>query len=167
MAGVNISGVADSALNLKNMLDGVLERVQATFQEQNVSLPNRQYWSLGTAIVDSEQLVVSVMQMYLGAPGAEVSTPQRYHMPRSVTLGISISRATPVVGMNGRPPSANQIEDASVISAIDAWILMECINKLDMWDETGYGVGVIATLEAADPQGGFQTVTMQITMAIP
>jgi hypothetical protein len=51
--------------------------------------------------------------------------------------------------------------------AIDAWVLMECINQLDQWDETGYGVGVIATLEVSAPEGGFQTTDMVITMAVP
>jgi hypothetical protein len=44
---------------------------------------------------------------------------------------------------------------------------MQSINQLDQWDETGYGVGVIATLDTPEPEGGFQTVTMQITMAVP
>jgi hypothetical protein len=44
---------------------------------------------------------------------------------------------------------------------------MESINLLDQWDETGYGIGVVATLDSAPPEGGFQTTTMTITMAVP
>jgi hypothetical protein len=45
--------------------------------------------------------------------------------------------------------------------------MMESINALDMWDSTGFGVGVIATVDVPPPEGGFQTVNMQITMAVP
>jgi hypothetical protein len=44
---------------------------------------------------------------------------------------------------------------------------MQSINELDQWDDTGYGIGVIATSEVGEPQGGFQTVALNITMAVP
>jgi hypothetical protein len=56
---------------------------------------------------------------------------------------------------------------ASEVLAIDSWVLMESINQLDQWDETGYGVGVIATLDVSPPEGGFQTTSMTITLAVP
>lgn len=167
MATIDVLGVDEDALNLKEMLDGVLARVEATFQSYNVSLPSRRYWTMGRPAIDCEQVTVSLVQMYLGAPGAQVSLPQRCNVPRSATLNVSISRETPVVGANGRPPSADKIEQAGMWTAIDAWVLMQSINQLDQWDETGYGVGVIATLDTPEPEGGFQTVTLQITMAVP
>lgn len=167
MVNIDVLGIDEDALNLKEMLDGVLERVETTFQSYNVSLPARRYWTMGRPAVDCAQVTVSLIQMYLGAPGAQVSLPQRCNVPRSATLNISISRETPVVGANGRPPSADKIEQAGTWAAVDAWVLMQSINQLDQWDETGYGVGVIATLDTPEPEGGFQTVTMQITMAVP
>jgi hypothetical protein len=53
------------------------------------------------------------------------------------------------------------------MAAIDSWILMESVREFDMWDDTGYGLGVIATLDAQEPQGGFQMVSMEIVMAVP
>lgn len=167
MVNIDVLGIDEDALNLKEMLDGVLERVEATFQSYNVSLPARRYWTMGRPAIDCEQVTVSLIQMYLGAPGAQVSLPQRCNVPRSATLNISISRETPVVGTNGRPPSPDKIEQAGAWAAVDAWVLMQSINQLDQWDETGYGVGVIATLDTPEPEGGFQTITMQITMAVP
>lgn len=164
---IDISGVDTEALDLKQMLEGVLERVETVFQSYNVSLPTRRYWTMGRPPIDCEQLTVSFVQMYLGAPGSQVSLPQRCNVPRSATLNIAISRETPIVGSNGRPPSPEAMEKAASWSAIDSWVLMQSINQLDQWDETGYGVGVIATLEAPEPEGGFQTVTLQITMAVP
>jgi hypothetical protein len=105
--------------------------------------------------------------MYLGTPGAQIGEPQRCHVPRSATISIAISRSTPIVSSNGRPPTPDKIELASSVQAIDAWVLMESINSLDQWDDTGYGIGVVATLEAGPPEGGFQTTVMTITMAVP
>jgi len=164
---VDLSGVSEDAVNLRDMMEGVLERVQSVFQSYNVELPKRQYWSMGIPALDCEQVVVYFQQMYLGAPGAQVGEPQRCHVPRSATITISISRETPIVGQNGRPPSPEKIQEASETLAIDAWVLMESINKLDQWDETGYGVGVIGTLETGQPEGGFQTTSMVVTMAVP
>jgi hypothetical protein len=161
------SGVLEEATNLRDMMNGVLERVEGVFQSYNVELPKRRYWTMGQPAIDCEQLVVFFQQMYLGPPGAQVGEPQRCHVPRSATMTISIARATPIVGQNGRPPSSERIQAASEMLAIDAWVLMESINQLDQWDETGYGIGVLATLEVSSPEGGFQTTDMVITMAVP
>lgn len=164
---LDLSGVSEDAVNLRDMMSGVLQRVATVFQSYNVPLPRRQYWTMGMPAIDCEQLVVYFQQMYLGPPGAQAGEPQRCHVPRSATMTISISRETPIVGQNGRPPSAERIEAASEIMAIDAWVLMESINQLDQWDETGYGIGVLATLETSAPEGGFQTTDLVITMAVP
>ena len=44
---------------------------------------------------------------------------------------------------------------------------MELINKLDQWEPGEFGMGVIATAEAATAEGGFQTMRMQISMVVP
>lgn len=167
MAIVDISQVDDAALNIVDFLDGVLERVEATFQSFNVPLPSRRYWTVGQTAIDCEQLVVTLVQVYLGPPGDQASAPQRCNMPRTAVLTVTIAREIPVVGQNGRPPSAEKITDGSKISAIDAYVLMSSINSLDMWETGGYGVGVIATADITPPEGGFQVVNMQLTMAIP
>lgn len=164
---ISVLGVSEDALNLKNMMEGVLERIANIYQSYNVPLPKRTYWTMSQPAVDCEQLVVSFAQMYLGAPGAQISEPQRCNVPRSVTLAVSVSREIAVVGANGRPPSPEKIEQTSISSAVDAWVLMDSLNALDQWDDTGYGLGVIATLETAPPEGGFQTVTLNVTMAVP
>lgn len=167
MYEIDGTGVLEDATNLRDMMSGVLERVENIFQSYNVSLPEKRYWMMGQPAIDCEQLVVSFIQMYLGSPGAQVGEPQRCNVPRSATLNISIARATPIVSQNGRPPSPEKIKAASEILAVDAWVLMESINLLDQWDATGYGIGVIATLEVTAPEGGFQTTDLTITMAVP
>jgi hypothetical protein len=164
---IDVTGVSEGATNLRDMMQGVLERVESIFQSYNVNLPERRYWIMGQPAIDCEQLVVSFVQMYLGAPGAQVAEPQRCHVPRSATLNIMLSRQTPIVGQNGRPPAPEKIKASSEIVAIDSWVLMESVNLLDQWDESGYGVGVVATLESTGPEGGFQTTSLTITMAVP
>lgn len=164
---IDFTGVAEEATHLRDMMSGVLDRVRSVFQSYNVNLPARQYWTVGTPVIDCEQAVVSFIQMYLGAPGDEAQQPQRCNVPRSAVLSISIARQIPIVGQNGRPPSPAAIERASETTAIDAYVLMDCVREFDMWDTTGYGLGVIATVDVGEAQGGFQTVNMQLTMAVP
>jgi hypothetical protein len=164
---LDLTGVSEDAVHLRDLMSGILERVEATFQSYNVELPQRRYWTMGQPAIDCEQLVVSFLQMYLGAPGDQAVTPQRCHVPRTAVVAISVARQTPVVGMNGRPPAPRAIEAAAEVSAIDSWVLMDSVNLLDQWDSSGFGPGVIATLETAGAEGGYQTVTMQLTMAVP
>ncbi len=159
--------VDPDALSVANAMQGVLDRVVSIYASYGVPLPERQFWTMGTPAVDCAQLVVSFIQLYLGPPGDEASRPQRCTQPRTMVLNVTVSRAIPVVGQQGRAPSAAKIQDGSVISAVDAWVLMSSINLLDQWEEGGFGVGVIATLNAPEPQGGYQTVNMQVTMAVP
>jgi hypothetical protein len=167
MYEIDGTGVLEDATNLRDMMSGVLERVENVFQSYNVSLPEKRYWMMGQPAIDCEQVVVSFLQMYLGTPGDQVGEPQRCHVPRSVTLTVSISRQTAIVNQNGRPPSREKIEQASNALAIDSWVLMDSVNLLDQWDDTGYGLGVIATLDVAGPEGGFHTTNLTITMAVP
>lgn len=167
MTTIDGSGFSEDAMRLKEMLDGILARVENVFQSYNVPLPSRRYWMTGMPAIDCEQVVVSFMQLYLGPPGAEVSQPQRCNVPRSATIAIHISRQIASGGMNGRPPAAEKIQESSHMSAIDSWVLMETVKEFDMWDDTGYGLGVVATLDMNGPEGGFQTVSLNLTMAVP
>lgn len=164
---IDVTGVSEDALPLVNMMEGVLERVINIYQSYNVELPNRRYWTMGDPAIDCEQVVVSFSQLFLGPPGAQVSEPMRCNMPRSATVNITVARETPIVGMNGRPPSPEKIAMAASWSAIDVWVLMESVKLLDMWDDSGFGLGVISTVEVGPPEGGFQLVSMQVTMAVP
>jgi len=164
---VNIASVSADALHLKNFLDSVLYKVVQTYEEYNVPVPSRQFWTMGDPAIDCEQLCVSFVQMYLGLPGDQASQPQRATSPRSAVLSITISRAIPVVGSNGKAPTGEKIQEGSEISAVDAYMFMELINKLDQWEPGEFGMGVIATVEAATAEGGFQTTKMQATLVVP
>lgn len=164
---VNPATVSADAKNLANLMQNVLNAVISTYSSYNMPLPGRRYWTLGAPAVDCEQVVVTMLQMYIGTPGDEATTPRRCNDPRSATLLIQVSREVPVAGQNGKAPAADAIQAASEISAYDAWILLDSARQLDQWDPATFGLGVIATVETNSPEGGFQTVTMTITVAVP
>lgn len=155
--------------SLVTMMDGVLESVVQSYAQSGVGLPERQYWTLGTPAADCEQLVVSFNQAYLGPPGDEAQTPQRCNGPRSASLTVQVIRCVPTVSVRGnRPPTAEQIQASSEALAVDAWLLLDMAGSLDQWDPAGgFGLGVIATVDAGDATGGFQAVTLTLNAAIP
>lgn len=148
-------------------MDEVLERIEGVYASYNVPIPGRRYWTMGQPTIDCEQLAVSFIQMYVGTPGDQASTPQRCHMPKTAVVVVSVAREVPVVGVNGRPPTADKIEQGSYLSAIDAWILMESIKAFDPWDEASIGMGVIATVDSPSIEGGFSVINMQLSMVVP
>ena len=164
---IDISTVDSDALSLKNLLDGVLDKTVSFFEEYNVPLPSRQFWTMGNVAIDCAQLAVSFTQVYLGLPGDQASQPQRCSVPRSAVLKISLSREIPVVGANGKAPTGDRIQAGSEIAAVDAWVFMLLIKHLDQWEPGEFGLGVIATAEVSDFEGGFVTTTMQVTMSVP
>lgn len=167
MAITPIADVFEGALNVKNLLDNTLSTIVSIFGSYNVPLPDRRYWSVGEVAIDCAQLSVSLIQVYLGPPGDQASLPQKCNTVRSAVMVVTIAREIPVVGMNGRPPSADKISEGAEISAVDAWVLLDSVNTLDQWEPGSFGVGAIATVDIPPPAGGFQTVSMQLTVAIP
>lgn len=159
--------VSDDAKHLKVFLERVLETVVAQYAAYGMPLPARRYWSIGLPPVDCEQLVVSFNQMYLGAPGSQVATPQKCEAPRTATFSVSVARPVPSGGHTGAAPSTASLTKAATVAAYDAWILMESAAALDQWEEGGFGVGVIATVDTLQPEGGFQVVTLSCTAAVP
>jgi hypothetical protein len=152
---------------LVTLLGDVLDKVVAGYEQSGVELPERRYWTLSQPAADCEQLVVSFVQAYYGPPGDEASSPQRCDGPRSAAIDIQIIRCIPTVGARSRVPSAEQIQTGSEQLAIDAWLLLDIAGELDMWDVAPPGMGVIATVDAGEAQGGFQSVTLHLTTAMP
>lgn len=168
MTNLDLTGISNDAKALATHLNEVLTRVVNIYGSYDMPIPDRRYWTMGTPVVDCEQLVVSFVQMYIGSPGDEATMPRRCNDPSSATVQISVSRKVPVVGTNGRPPSAEDIQLYSNLQAYDAWILLHSARELDSWETAGgYGLGVIATVETTEPEGGLQTTVLTLTSAVP
>lgn len=153
--------------SLNDLLDGILERVVAGYAQAGVDLPGRQYWTMQLPAADCEQLVVSFVQAFVGPPGDEAQTPQRCHSPRSAVVDVQITRCVPGIQARGRAPSPEQITEGARALGIDAWLLLDISANMDQWDPVGPGMGVIATVDVGEPQGGMQSVTLHMTLAIP
>ena len=164
----SITGVSEDSLSLKVLLDQVLEVIVDRYAYHAVTLPTRQYWTMGQEAIDCEQLVLSFQQLYIGPPGDEAASPQRCNSPRSAVFKATIAREIPTANGRGHAPAEDKIQDAAYISAVDAWVLLDCVAFLDQWEVTGaFGLGVIGTVDAESPEGGFQTVTATFTIAVP
>jgi hypothetical protein len=155
--------------SIVTMMDGVLAGVVRAYEQSGIELPARRYWTLATPAHDCEQLTVTFNQAYLGIPGDDAGEPSRCNSPRSASLTVEVVRCIPTVSARGnRAPTAEQIQSGSEALAIDAWLLLDSAAQLDQWDPLGGpGLGVIATVDAREPQGGFQAVTMTLALAIP
>jgi hypothetical protein len=164
---VDLSGVTDNAKALSELMSVVLEKVETVYDSYNMPLPSRRYWTFGQPAVDCEQVVVSFIQMYLGPPGGEIAEPRRCNDVRSVVLEVAVSREVPTAQPNGAPPTPEAITNGNFASAYDAWVLMDSAAQLDAWETSGFGLGVIATIQVTAPEGGFQTVVLTLTLAVP
>lgn len=164
----SIAGVSEDSLSLKVLLDQVLQVIVDRYAHHAVTLPTRQYWTMGQEVIDCEQLVLSFQQLYIGPPGDEATSPQRCNSPRSAVFKATIAREIPTTNGRGQVPTEEKIQEAAYISAVDAWVLLDCVAFLDQWEVTGaFGLGVIGTVDAESPEGGFQTVTATFTIAVP
>lgn len=154
---------------IANMAQGVLDRVVEGFERAGVSLPERRFTKTGSPVSDCEQVVVVFRQAYIGPPGDEASEPQRCEGPRSAALEVHITRCIPVPrGTKQTAPSPESIQESSEQQMIDAWLLLDLAPSTDQWDQFGGpGLGVIATVEAGEAQGGMQSTVLNLTMAIP
>lgn len=160
----------EDSYSLANLMQTVLDRVVLGFTEHGVELPDRRFWKVGSPVADCEQVCVYFTQAYVGPPGDEAQDPQRCNSPRTAQLGVQILRKVPTItGARGVLPAAEKIQAAAVPQAIDAWVLLDISCSLDSWEpeHLGAGLGIIATVDAGEAQGGFQGPVLNLTVAIP
>lgn len=164
---LDLQAVSPDAKALASHLQDILDKVINIYESYSMPIPERRYWTFGDPAVDCEQLVVSFVQMYIGAPGDEATEPRRCNDPRSATVRVAVARQVPVVGPMGKAPSAKDIQKASELVAYDAWCLLDGAAELDTWEMASPGLGIIATVETSPPEGGFQTTILTLTSAVP
>lgn len=163
---VDLSVVSENAFNIRDLMQGVLDTTVDIFESANMELPTKQFWTMGAPSQDTEQVTVSFVQGYLGTPGDEASTPQNCNTTRTVMLAISITRCIPI-GVNGKPPKAEKLQEFAQQQAVDAWLLIDNLQQYNTWGGLPNGPGVIATLDVPEPKGGLQAVNLSLTLAVP
>lgn len=158
-------GVSEDALIIVNMMDRLLERVVAIYEQQGVPLPARRYWMLGPEVPeDCEQVVVTFLQSYLGLPGDQAADAQNCNVGRTAVVNVFVTRNHPV-GESGKAVAPERIIEASKWGAVDSAVLMWGLNELSAIEGTP-GPGVIATVNVSPPNGGVQTTVLNLSVMI-
>lgn len=142
----------------RTILAGVVDGYAA----RSISLPERQYLTVGIPANDCEQLVVAWQQNYLGTPGDEASLPQPCDVPRTAVFSVQVCRTMPVVSDSGKAPKAEDIQRRSEAIMVDAQVLFEIVSYIDP-----FGLGLIVTCDVIEVSGGLACIQVQTTLAIP
>jgi hypothetical protein len=152
----------------------LMDRVQSVYKKAGVHLPPRQVWSLGDGVFDCEELVVSFHSLAEGLINSETQVPNPCYIPVNAVFKVTVVRCAPVMDQYGNPPTPEQIGTATDLSVIDAYLLMKSACNFDMYGADVAelhpsalgGMGVDASVEVEEAQGGFQAVTLTVTTVI-
>lgn len=147
---------------LVKALDAALNAVVAVYENAQIPLPERRYWTLSSSAADCEQVVVAITQLYIGTPNEQVPVPTPCDGPRTYTISVQVLRCIPAQGDDGSPPSPEAIMTASAYQAIDMWLLADSAQ-----DIAGIDREALVTVDAGQAEGGFQGVTATITQMVP
>lgn len=163
--------------------EAILNTVVATYAEHGVELPERRYLAVGgqgDTVHDCEQLTVSFEQGYSGLPGSQAQEPAKCDGPRTAVFIVEVVRelplsntvasnpSTPVPARYSQVKTGVQILPAEVQTEIakkqmvDAMLLLE--SGLRAGDLTLIN-GSLADVTAGSPQGGYQAISLVITIA--
>jgi len=165
-----------------DLADRILETVVATYADHEVELPERRYLAVGgsgSTVHDCEQVTVSFEQGYSGLPGNQAMEPVKCAGPRSGVFVIEVVRAlplsnteaanpaTPVPSRYGNVTSGVAILPAEVQSAIARKQMRDAMLLIDAGLRAGETqlTGSLADVSAGQPQGGFQAITLVLTLS--
>lgn len=142
----------------------------------DVELPARQIIYVGTVPKDCEQVAVSVSNYGFGRPGDPmpgVSADQCW-LPGAVTITAEITRCVPETNQV-RPmgryatgmvdlPTGTAMEDHARTVMRDMMILLEAGNVASNYPYPG--AGSEASVLVANPEGGYQSVFLSLTLQV-
>lgn len=162
MSDLDLTGTPDQEI-IGAVMEHIRLKINAVFEQADVSLPDRQYLTVGAEAHDCEQLTVSFRQMYLGGPGDQAETPQKCNSPRSIVLTIQLVRkvAMPPSARN-TTPAASAINDVTLGRVTDAWLLMDAAQTAP--DDY---LGMLADVAITDPSGEYQAIVLNMTVGVP
>lgn len=146
------------------MMRVILDSINQVFQDEDVTLPDRQFTSVGAVPHDCEQLYISFVQMYLGPVGAEADEAQNCDSPRTAVMQIQLVRCIPRPTQRGAPPAAEVLDESTQQLTADAWLLMDGVGAAnDALDRPG----MMADVSVTDASGGYQAVQLNLSMMVP
>jgi hypothetical protein len=143
-----------------NALTRVLECVNASAQQNQVTLPTRQYITTGEIVYDCEEVVVSLGGLTLGSvafefdlQGCDVSSA-----PKKITVTVVIVRCMKVMNDNGTMIPATKMTEKILNVTPDGWVLMDMLSCL--------GDGVIGEVVYEGPDSGMIATSMTFEMQV-
>lgn len=150
------------------------DRVVAVYEQARVDLPLRRNWVIGEGVFDCEQLIVAFTGLAEGMINTESAPQSPCDVFVTATFKITVVRCVPTADARGNAPLVEDVDAATDMSVIDAYLLMKSSCTFDMYgaDVIGLdpsalgGMGVEASIDVEAPQGGFQAVTLNITTVI-
>ena len=143
-------------------LQNILDSVNASFEQEGVPLPERQYYTVGQTAHDCEQLTVTLLQFQLGGPGDEPEKPLKCNAARTVVLVVELIRCIPVSRSRGEPVTPERIAEATDGFSRDAWLLMEGVLNSSAADY----LGALADIEFPEPEDIYQTIRLNLTVGV-
>lgn len=141
---------------LMSMSQEILLRLRNLAAGAGISLPDRQLVHMSTVPVDCEQVVVA-FGGWVGDPAAAGMTVC-LNFRWCAQVGIAICRCTPATpSRTASAPPVDKMNAAAQIASDDAELLIELAMSFGE-------VGADLTLSTPEPEGGFQTVLLTVTL---
>lgn len=162
MTTPSVMPTIEDADRLPALLEQVLTATVDVFENAGVQLPDRRYICVGLPVADCPQLVVELVQVYLGNPGNEINTPRRCDAPRTAVLAVNLIRSIPVMSARGTPPTPDAISESAAELSRDMWLLFEGASFTDE-----FGLGVLADATPLEPSGGLGGSRLSLVLAVP
>ena len=165
--------MAASLADLSATASRILSLFAAQLDAQGVELPERQHVGPGQIPAwDGEQLVVNLVTVAQGQPGAPAAMPFR---PPAVNFhaqfGVSIVRRVHVIDTEGpfglMVPSSEQIGEDSAVSLQDAAALIKAATTIGLADSlVDPGEGLVYELGTLGPEGGLAANRLLLTLSV-
>lgn len=151
---------ADQAIS--HAMKEILNSINAVFEAEGISLPDRQYITIGQASHDCEQLTISFEQLYLGSPGDEAGVPLQCDAPRTIQVQVQLVRCIPKPTRQA-PPSVDEMIESADRMTRDAWFLLEGGTQ----SPPAQWLGSLADITITQAEGGYQAIQLNLTVGVP
>lgn len=152
-----------------NTLRRLQESVESFFSQAGVPLPERRFIAvgdIGSQSWDCEQLSFNFIKMYFGSPGEGEGTATGCPIALSGDFVIQLVRCAPTARTATRsnvkvlPPQVEAIEDATLVQAIDAQLLLEAVLATPSMQF------VKAVAAPTGVQSGYQAINIELSISL-
>ena len=158
-------------LSIYNLMQMMMDEVNATYAEAGVELPSKQCfdsYGAGQTPHDCEQVSISFEQMYNGLPGAPEQVPGKCYSPRTGVFVIEVTRCVPTLEKNRAGklalPSVAKLDEMAKQQSADAWLLMDA--GLRAAEAANY-LGGLSDVAFTPESGGYQSAVLNLVLGIP